>query len=167
MTPKLRLWETGIRSYISAVCCIRRGGVGQDRSDYEHPRALGPEVDRDRRGYLRGLMCNDLVSIADRSALSGCLLPLSPGLPASQLGPVDQETVDATIRFSEEQIVGILKEQQAGLPVAQACRRRGTVTIPTASATQPSTLGARYHGGMGISDAHRLEALEEETAGTA
>lgn len=29
-------------------------------------------------------------------------------------------------RFSEEQIVGILKEQQAGLPVAEICRRHGS-----------------------------------------
>ena len=28
-------------------------------------------------------------------------------------------------RFSEEQIIGILKEQQAGLPVAEICRRHG------------------------------------------
>jgi len=28
-------------------------------------------------------------------------------------------------RFSEEQIIGILKEQQAGLPVAEVCRKHG------------------------------------------
>ncbi|MDQ0524216.1 transposase-like protein [Methylobacterium gregans] len=28
-------------------------------------------------------------------------------------------------RFSEEQIIGILKEQQVGLPVAEICRRHG------------------------------------------
>jgi putative transposase len=29
-------------------------------------------------------------------------------------------------RFSEDQIIGMLKEQQAGLPVAEICGRRGT-----------------------------------------
>lgn len=28
-------------------------------------------------------------------------------------------------RFSEEQIIGILKEGQAGLPVAEICRKHG------------------------------------------
>lgn len=28
-------------------------------------------------------------------------------------------------RFSEEQIIGVLKEQQAGLPVAEVCRKHG------------------------------------------
>ncbi len=42
-----------------------------------------------------------------------------------KLGSVEQETDDEEERFSEEQIIGILKEQQAGLPVAEICRRHG------------------------------------------
>ncbi|SFH12203.1 Transposase [Methylobacterium gossipiicola] len=58
-------------------------------------------------------------------------------------------------RFSEEQIIGILKEQQAGLPVAEICRRHGI------SDATFYTWRSRY-GGMEVSDARRLKALDEE-----
>ena len=58
-------------------------------------------------------------------------------------------------RFSEEQIIGILKEQQAGLPVTEICRRHGI------SDATFYTWRSRY-GGMEISDARRLKALDEE-----
>lgn len=57
-------------------------------------------------------------------------------------------------QFSEEQIIGIPKEQQAGLPVAEICRHGisdGTFY----------TWRSRY-GGMEVSDAQRLKALDEE-----
>ncbi len=58
-------------------------------------------------------------------------------------------------RFSEEQIIGILKDQQAGLPVAEICRpprhqRRDVLHV---------ALALR---GMEVSDARRLQALDEE-----
>ena len=59
------------------------------------------------------------------------------------------------IRFSEEQIIGTLKEQQAGLPVTEICRRHG---ISDATFYK---WRSRY-GGMEISDARRLKALDEE-----
>ena len=58
-------------------------------------------------------------------------------------------------RFSEEQIIGVLKEQQAGMPVAEICRRHGI------SDATFYTWRSRY-GGMEVSDARRLKALEEE-----
>ena len=58
-------------------------------------------------------------------------------------------------RFSEEQIIRVLKEHQAGLPVADLCRKHGI------SAATFYNWRSRY-GGMEVSDAKRLNALEEE-----
>ena len=58
-------------------------------------------------------------------------------------------------RYSEEQIMGVLKEQQAGIPVAELCRKHGI------SDATFYTWRKKY-GGMEVSDAHRLKALEEE-----
>jgi len=60
-------------------------------------------------------------------------------------------------RFTEAQIIGMIKEQEAGMPTAELCRRHGL---------SPSTfykLKARY-GGMDVSDAQKLRALEDENA---
>jgi putative transposase len=58
-------------------------------------------------------------------------------------------------RFSEEQIIGILKEQQAGLPVAELCRKHGI------SDATFYTWRSKY-GGLEISETKRLKTLEEE-----
>jgi putative transposase len=58
-------------------------------------------------------------------------------------------------KFTEEQIVGILREQEAGEKTADVCRRHG-VSSATFYAWK-----AKY-GGMEVSDAKRLKALEEE-----
>jgi len=58
-------------------------------------------------------------------------------------------------RFSDEQIIAILREQEAGRPTAEVCRRHGI------SSTTFYKWKAKY-GGMGVSDAKRLKALEEE-----
>ncbi len=58
-------------------------------------------------------------------------------------------------KFTEEQIVGILREQEAGGKTADVCRRHG-VSSATFYAWK-----ARY-GGLEVSDAKRLKALEEE-----
>jgi len=58
-------------------------------------------------------------------------------------------------RFSEEQIIGILKEHQAGLAVAEICRRHGI------SDATFYTWRSKY-GGLEVSEAKRLKALEEE-----
>lgn len=49
-------------------------------------------------------------------------------------------------RFSEEQILGILKEHQAGMPVANLCRKRGIsdATLYAMVTLQRQTLRTRY-----------------------
>ena len=58
-------------------------------------------------------------------------------------------------RFSEEQIIGIVNEHQAGLTAAELCRKQG---IRDAAFY---TRGKKY-GGMEVSDAKRLKSLEDE-----
>lgn len=58
-------------------------------------------------------------------------------------------------RFSEEQIIGILKEQEAGMPTADVCRRHGV------SSATFYKWKAKY-GGLEVSDARRLRQLEDE-----
>lgn len=58
-------------------------------------------------------------------------------------------------RFSEEQIIAILREQEAGTPTAEVCRRHG---VSTATFYKWKAKFA----GMGVSEAKRLKALEEE-----
>ena len=60
-------------------------------------------------------------------------------------------------RFSQEQIIGILKEYQAGMSPAEFCRKHGI------SDATFYTWRKKY-GGMEVSDARRLKALEEENA---
>ena len=61
-------------------------------------------------------------------------------------------------RFSEEQIIAILKEQEAGVPVSELCRKHG---VSDASIYKWK---AKYGGGMDVSEAKRLKALEDENA---
>ena len=58
-------------------------------------------------------------------------------------------------RFTEEQIIGFLREAEAGLPVAELCRRHG---FSEAS----YYLWRSKFGGMNVSDAKRLKELETE-----
>jgi putative transposase len=60
-------------------------------------------------------------------------------------------------RFNEGQIIGILKEQEAGGATADVCRKHGI---------SPATFykwKAKY-GGMDVSEAQRLRALEQENS---
>lgn len=60
-------------------------------------------------------------------------------------------------RFSEDQIIGMIKEQEAGLPTVEVCRKHGL---------SPATfykLKGKY-GGMEVSEARRLRQLEDENA---
>lgn len=58
-------------------------------------------------------------------------------------------------RFTEEQIISILKEAEAGLPVKELCRKHNI------SDATFYTWRKKY-GGMEVSDARRLKALEDE-----
>ena len=60
-------------------------------------------------------------------------------------------------RFTEEQIIGVLKEAEAGMKVAEVCRKHGI-----SDATYYNWKSK--FGGMTVSDAQRLKALEAENA---
>ena len=60
-------------------------------------------------------------------------------------------------RFGEEQIIAILREQEAGAVVTELCRKHG-LSSPTFYKWK-----AKY-GGLDVSEARRLRALEEENA---
>ena len=60
-------------------------------------------------------------------------------------------------RFSETQIIGFLREADAGVAVQELCRRHG---FSDAS----YYLWRRRFGGLEVSDAKRLKALEQENA---
>ena len=60
-------------------------------------------------------------------------------------------------RFNEEQIIAILKEQEAGISTAEVCRRHGI--------SQAAFYGWKSkYGGLEVSEAKRLKALEDENA---
>ena len=60
-------------------------------------------------------------------------------------------------RFTDEQIIGIIKEQEAGSSTADVCRKYG---ISSASFYKYK---AKF-GGLEVSDARKLKALEDENA---
>jgi putative transposase len=58
-------------------------------------------------------------------------------------------------RFTEVQIIGMIKEQEAGMPTAEVCRKHGL---------SPGTF-YKYkskYGGMEVSDVAKLRAMEDE-----
>ena len=60
-------------------------------------------------------------------------------------------------RFTQKQIIGVLKEHQAGSSASDLCRKHGI------SDTTFYTWRSKY-GGMDVSDSRRLKGLEEENA---
>ena len=60
-------------------------------------------------------------------------------------------------RFSEEQIIGILREQEGGVSTADVCRKHGI------SGATFFKWKSKF-GGMDVNDARKLKALEDENA---
>jgi putative transposase len=60
-------------------------------------------------------------------------------------------------RFTEEQIIGILREQEAGASTTDVCRKHGI------SGATFYKWKAKY-GGLNVSEARRLKTLEDENA---
>ena len=60
-------------------------------------------------------------------------------------------------RFTEEQIIGILREQEGGMTTADVCRRHGI------SSATFFKWKAKF-GGMDVSDARKLKQLEDENS---
>lgn len=60
-------------------------------------------------------------------------------------------------RFSDEQIIAMIKEQEAGTPTAEVCRKYGVSSASFYKYKDKS-------GGMDVSDARRLKSLEDEHA---
>ena len=60
-------------------------------------------------------------------------------------------------RFTQEQIIGVLKEHHAGLSAGELCRKHG---ISDATFYKWRS----KYGGMDVSDARKLKALEDENA---
>lgn len=58
-------------------------------------------------------------------------------------------------RFSDEQIIGMIKEQESGIPTAEVCRKYGV------SSASFYKYKAKF-GGLDVSDARKLKALEDE-----
>lgn len=65
--------------------------------------------------------------------------------------------MDVKKRYTEEQIIGFLKEADRGMPVKELCRKHGF--------SEPSYYAWRSKfGGMDVSDAKKLKGLEVENA---
>ncbi len=58
-------------------------------------------------------------------------------------------------RFSEQQIIAVLKEHEAGMSTSEVCRRHG-ISPPTFYSWKSK------FGGLEVSEAKRLKALDEE-----
>lgn len=60
-------------------------------------------------------------------------------------------------RFTEEQIIGILAESDAGAKTSELCRRHGI-------SENTFCRWRKKYGGMNVSEARRLKQLEDENA---
>src|SRR5690606_28332312 len=75
----------------------------------------------------------------------------------ARIRPLERSRTMKRKRFSEEQIIAILREHEAGVGTADLCRKHGM------SSASLYSWKAKY-GGMDVSDAQKLRALEAENA---
>ena len=73
------------------------------------------------------------------------------------MGRRPEEDVMRRSRFTQEQIVGVLKEHEVGAATAALCRQHGI-------SEQTCSRWKQRYGGLERGDARRLKALEEENA---
>jgi putative transposase len=124
---------------------------------------VGSDAPR-RNGWQRSvtpLRITDLDADADADAArSAAAADLSPGIRAIaswNLPPLDRRGGRPMKhkRFSDEQVIGVLKEHEAGAKVDDICRRH-------AISTATFYTWRKKYGGMEASDAKRLRELEAE-----
>jgi putative transposase len=73
-----------------------------------------------------------------------------------EFGPERTERMKRS-RFTDEQIIGVLKEHETGAKVADLCRKHGM--------SDATFYGWKSkYGGMDVSEARRLRSLEDENA---
>ena len=75
--------------------------------------------------------------------------------PVDELGLLEEESVKK--RFTEEQIVRVLQEAEAGMSARDVCRKHNV-------AEQSFYRWKAKYGGMGVSEVKRLRELERENA---
>jgi transposase-like protein len=81
---------------------------------------------------------------------------MTPETPPGKASPAQREgRTMKRLRFTEEQIIAVLREQEAGVPTAEVCRKHGV------SSATFYKWKAKY-GGPEVSEAKRLRALEDE-----
>ena len=94
---------------------------------------------------------------ASRRALPRLLQCRPATFPAQFGAGTERHQAVKRSRFSEEQIIGILKEHAAGLTAAELCRKHGISDVTFYK-------WRSKYGGMEVSEAKRLKALAEENA---
>ena len=108
------------------------------------------------RGYLDARVGSRLVYAPNgREVIVEFLITEGPRYTVRNISVLFDGIEGDAARFSEEQIVGILKEQEAGDGTMAVCRRHGI-------SAQTFYRWKRKYAGMGVTELRRLKQLEDE-----